>query len=199
VTGYGKASEEPADHGAEQRARRVAGWQELITGLGSRLDVTGDLHERVAVWASDLAGGNPRSLAIVDDPDGGEPGVGKTWQVLHGVLAAYEAGWTGAACYVMPSTWRAATRPPEDAGTLRSWAACGLLVLDDLGALRLGDWDGEHLYLIADDRWRTARPTVLISNNPDLRAMLGERIASRFAEGAEMIKLGGSDRRRGQA
>lgn len=80
-----------------------------------------------------------------------------------------------------------------------------MLILDDLGALRLGDWDLEYLYFIADERWRHCRPTVIISNEGGLRAMLGDRTASRFAQDALLIEIkpgdprdpANGDRRRG--
>jgi hypothetical protein len=52
------------------------------------------------------------------------------------------------------------------------------------------------MYAIADYRWGHALPIIITTNVPDLRKMLGERIASRLVEGITIVKLTGADRRR---
>jgi DNA replication protein DnaC len=182
-----RGEEEPSDQRAELAATRAAQWSAMISELfaGERFTPSAvELHEDLAEWVGDLT----RNVVIT-----GPPGIGKTAQALTVIAAAYDTGWAGSAAYVHPEEWRRVTRPPADESRLAAWAACDVLVLDDLGALRLGDWDSEILYLLADSRWRHARPTILVSNEGGMRAMLGERTASRFAEGARWVHLEADD------
>jgi DNA replication protein DnaC len=185
--------QEPSEPG-ERAKERLAWWAAMIQELFSEdrynwlsLNVDPDL----AAWVEPLVedGGRGAPNVIITGP----PGIGKTWQALTVIRAAYMQGWDGSAIYVHPERWRNATRPPVEKGALKAWAECDVLILDDLGALRLSDWDAETLYMLLDDRWRHARPTVVVSNDGDLRGMLGERTASRLAQFALMIELTPAD------
>ena len=72
-----------------------------------------------------------------------------------------------------------------------------LLLLDDLGATSTSSWTEENLYRLLDFRYTQILPTVLTSNLPlaDLKAVLGDRIASRLRQMSTLIVLDGDDRR----
>lgn len=77
---------------------------------------------------------------------------------------------------------------------------CDVLLLDDLGAEKATDKVGEWLYLIINDRYLNNRQTLITSNLSldEITAQLGmqgSRITSRIVGKAEVIKLGGADRR----
>lgn len=73
-----------------------------------------------------------------------------------------------------------------------------ILVLDDLATERATDWTAERLYALVNRRWLDERPTVVTTNVPPerLETALGERLLSRIAHDALVIRLRGSDRRR---
>ena len=174
-----------------RQARALAAWQAKIPPA---LATEGDLHDEAAKWAASLARGERAgNLLLV-----GNVGSGKTWTALHAVEFALESGWTGSAEFVTSAAWRAVTGPPMDPDGLRKLRERGVIILDDPGAIRLGDWDLEHLFAITDYRWGHRLPIVITTNVADLRPMLGERVASRFADGVTIVKLTGRDRRRGQ-
>lgn len=185
-----RGEQEPYDP-AEIAEARQASWLAVIGELFApgRLDMDAGLHQDLARWSvNDLPGGAARNVLIA-----GGPGVGKTRQALCAVLGAYRHGWGGSAIYVHPARWRRVSRPPVDLGAVRAWEICDVLVLDDLGALRMGDWDLETLYMLLDERWRHNRPTVVVSNEGGLRAMLGDRISSRLAERALRVEIAADD------
>jgi DNA replication protein DnaC len=57
-----------------------------------------------------------------------------------------------------------------------------LLLLDDLAAERASEWTVELVYRLIDARWNACLPTIITVNAPngELRAKLGDRIASRL-------------------
>jgi DNA replication protein DnaC len=189
MTTFDDSAEATADWRASTQAKVLALWQEIIPPV---LAVPGDLHPDIAAWAARLAEtGSAGNLLI-----SGAVGAGKTWQALHAVEAAITGGWTGSAEFVTTTGWRSAVGPPQDQDALRKLRERGVIILDDPGAVRIGDWDLEHLYAIADYRWSHALPVIITTNVTDMRAMLGERIASRLADKVTVVKITGADRRR---
>lgn len=172
----------------ERREVALRRWREQIPAAQR---ATGDLDPRVATWADRLAAGKAANLVLL-----GPVGTGKTWHAWHAVERAMEAGWFGTALFYSAYAWKRLTGPPLDAAEISKAAAADVLVLDDPGAHRLGEWDLEHLLGVADERWNHGRPTVFTSNAPKLGDLFGERIASRLADGATALVLDGNDRRR---
>lgn len=173
---------------AEQRAGRVARWQAT---LPPAFTTARPLHPDIAAWVGRLVSGTAGALVIA-----GPVGVGKTEQALTAVEAAYAAGWAGTALRVKPRQWRDAIGPPEDRQALAGMAAAGVLILDDLGAHRIGAYPLEHLYDLADERWEHQRPTILPTNVLELTDLFRERVASRFARSVTVVELDGPDHRR---
>jgi hypothetical protein len=197
-----------------QAARREALLANLLRHRPADFGRPGHLDQRIAAWADDLAAtwlaaGHPpppphqappaaseapppRNLVIT-----GQVGTGKTWAVWHAAERAVRAGYGGRIVMGTAARLRRIAAPATaDPAELTRWAQAGLLVIDDLGAVRLSEWDLDHLMELVDTRWANQRPMVVMSNVTDLRALLGERISSRLAHGALVIELDGPDRRR---
>lgn len=88
---------------------------------------------------------------------------------------------------------------------LQRYCDCDLLVLDDLGAGKITDWNVTVLYQIINARYNNERTTIVTSNY-DLGGLekilsrqdsiTGKRIVSRLSEMTVPVCLGTSDRRR---
>lgn len=177
-----------ADWHADRRAHAQQRWRDRIPPAQQARHA---LDPRVEAWVDQLAAGTAGNLILI-----GPVGTGKTWHTWHAVDAAYTRGWSGAARFYSAYTWKNITSPPEvDHAEIARAVQCDLLILDDPGALRVGEWDKENLLGIADERWNHHRPTVLTSNAASLADMLGARAASRFAHGTTVVALTGPDRR----
>lgn len=72
-----------------------------------------------------------------------------------------------------------------------------LVIVDDVGAHRLSDFDFAVLNAFVDQRYAEMRPVVLTTNlsKADLKECIGERSVSRLSEMCETIVLTGGDRR----
>ncbi|MGW0602715.1 ATP-binding protein [Streptomyces sp. NPDC002640] len=81
---------------------------------------------------------------------------------------------------------------------LRTLARSPLLFLDDLGAAKTSEWTEELTYRLINHRYEHMLPTLITTNLPtaELRATLGDRVASRLAEMTDRVILTGPDRRR---
>jgi DNA replication protein DnaC len=66
-----------------------------------------------------------------------------------------------------------------------------LLVLDEIGVSRGGDWEAEQIFTIIDARYRLERPTVISSNLPagELKPLLGDRVYDRLRQGARIVPM----------
>ncbi|MFG1683555.1 ATP-binding protein [Nonomuraea sp. NPDC049269] len=192
----GESSPEPYDDDAELHAEwarqaqefRLEQWRKRIP---PSMRTPGELDPRIVSWVNDLVRRSPNNLLMV-----GPVGVGKTWSCWHAADAAIAAGWDGDPTVVGAYEWKLLITPPVNEMDVRDIARSSLLVLDDPGAMRLGAWELEHMYGVIDYRWNHRLPTIITSNVPDLRAMLGERIASRLAANVTVVVLDGPDRRR---
>jgi len=71
-----------------------------------------------------------------------------------------------------------------------------LLVIDDIGADKVSDYNKQVLYLILNDRYEAMRPTITTTNlnGKEIEAAYGKRILSRLVSG-HLIKLEGKDQR----
>ncbi|WP_405149485.1 ATP-binding protein [Sphaerisporangium sp. NBC_01403] len=169
-------------------AERLARWTADTPPVFAR---EGHVHPDVAEWLDGLTRGRATNLTLV-----GEPGTTKTWHCYRLVREALAAGWQGSARLLTSQQWKRAVTPPLDYADLDRLAGLSLLILDDLGATRISDWDAENLLGVLDERWKFRRPTVVTSNVADVRSMVGERIASRLADDQLMVTLDGPDMRR---
>jgi len=84
----------------------------------------------------------------------------------------------------------------SEAEVLRPYAAAPLVVLDDLGAGGLTDFERRATLEILDQRLNQLRPTVVTTNweLPEIAVKMDDRIASRLATFTN-IRLAGADRR----
>ncbi|WP_236241523.1 ATP-binding protein [Streptomyces sp. CC228A] len=168
-------------------------------------------HPAVAAWVREVAeGGRPgpegapglaegRSLLIV-----GTTGTGKTYQAYGAVRSLLIAG--------VRLRWKAITaadlyaelrpRPGHDGEReLMDLARCPLLIIDDLGAAKTSEWTEEITMRLINRRYNAMLPTLITTNlgMADLRAHIGDRVASRLTEMTDRVILDGPDRRRALA
>lgn len=180
----------PADVWRRERREHLLG--NLLGQRPEAFDEPGDLDSRLAAWARALAAGSRRNLILT-----GPVGTGKTWSVWHAAELAVREGYEGLVAVVPAARFRRIVAPstaePEEFTRI---SAAGLLALDDIGSIRLSEWDLDHLAEVADARWSSKLPTVITSNVTGLRDLLGPRISSRLAHGALVVELDGPDRRR---
>lgn len=193
--------DEPFDYDAARRAASELWLQEQIQ---ARLELfyaerppvfatPGDLSPDIAQWVKRFAAGESAGLILV-----GNVGVGKSWSLWKIKETLIKGGWFDGVEIKPAHELKRITAPPVDDTALAALTKVGLLALDDIGSIRVSDWDADNLMALLDDRWKYRRPTVLTSNNPKLRDLLGERVASRLADGATTVKMTGADRRRDQ-
>lgn len=131
----------------------------------------------------------------------GVVGAGKTHQA-YGAVRALAASGVGV-------RWQATTaadlyaelrpRPGRDCEQeLTRVARCPLLILDDLGAAKASEWVEEVTYRLINRRYNHMLPTLITTNLAiaDLRAYLGDRVASRLAQMTTRVQFDAVDRRR---
>lgn len=173
-----------------QRRQRLA--ENLLKGRPDAFATAGELDPRLKVWARMLADGDSQNLILT-----GPVGSGKTWAIWHAAEEAVRSGYEGRVVITSAAKLRRAIAPSTaDPAMFTRCGEAGLLAIDDLGAFGLSEWDLDNLTELIDIRWSEQRPTVVTSNATDLRALLGERIASRLAHHALVIEMDGSDQRR---
>jgi DNA replication protein DnaC len=149
------------------------------------------LNPAVAEWVSKLVAGDTGNLVML-----GGTGTTKTWNAWHAVRHALQAGWFGTARFFSAYAWKRVIGPPLDTEEITAAATVDLLVLDDPGAHRLGEWDLENLLGVIDERWNNERPTIFTSNAFKLHELFGPRITSRIGDGATIVTFEGDDLRR---
>ncbi|MER8036120.1 ATP-binding protein [Streptomyces hydrogenans] len=131
----------------------------------------------------------------------GVVGAGKTHQAYGAVRRLVENG--------VGVRWRATTaadlyadlrpRPGSDSEReLASVSRCPLLIIDDLGAAKASEWVEEVTYRLINRRYNYELPTLITTNLAirDLRAHLGDRVASRLAQMTTRVEFEQVDRRR---
>jgi DNA replication protein DnaC len=155
-----------------------------------RLRHAGQLHPAIEAWGKALVAGGNGNLAIT-----GPVGSGKTWSAWEVLERAVVAGYAGSILFASSAHWQAVIAPPVDRERLAAMQDAGVLVLDDLGAVRINDWQRECLLAVVDERWANARPTVITTNATSLRDEIGDRLASRLKADAVIVAIKGQDRR----
>lgn len=160
----------------------------------------GQLDPRIIAWADRVAAGEFVNLFLY-----GEVGRTKTWSCWAAAIRLVAAGFTGAVTMVDALELRERVNRDVDYPWLHRLAVAGLLVLDDLGmfgdpddqdVVRLSRVQEKHLGGVMHRRWEQHRPTIITSNENNLRALLGERTASRVAASVIPVPMDGPDRRR---
>jgi DNA replication protein DnaC len=150
----------------------------------------GDLVDEIADWGSRLFDHTARNLVLI-----GPTGTGKTWSAWEVLERAVAHGYPGHVMFATAAEWQEIVGPSVDRERLRLMREADVLVLDDLGSIRINDWTKDVLGPIVDWRWLNALPIVITSNMHDLETPLGGRIASRLGDRATVVVLDGDDRR----
>ena len=131
----------------------------------------------------------------------GGTGTGKTYQAYGAVRALSVCGAKCAWVVTTAADFYAKLRPRhgvDSEAEFERYADAALLVLDDLGAAKGTEWNEEINYRLINHRYEHELPTLITSNvpPPELKNVLGERVASRLTEMADRVALKGVDRRR---
>jgi DNA replication protein DnaC len=177
----------------ERRRRREGddGWLNRVRP--PVFDVPGDLNPVAAAWLEQLLADRRAAGNLILT---GDVGRGKTWTIWRIVAACVDAGYARKIEVVPAYDFKRVVVPPPDYHKLDHLARIQVLCLDDIGSVRLSEWDLDHLYSVIDRRSAGSQPTVISSNVLNLRNLLDERIASRLAANATIVELTGMDRRR---
>lgn len=186
---------------------------EFAAGLDARFVNAQADHPQVLDWV-DRYRAAPRSapsLLLI-----GSTGSGKTHQAVGAlravVLAAATAGRRLTWRFTTHPDFNADMRPAADDRHLHLFDRClraDVLVLDDLGAGMVSEWTGDTLHRLVNRRWANCQATIFTSNlpprpngaedrRPNLLDAVGDRIASRLADGI-VVRMVGDDRRRSRA
>jgi DNA replication protein DnaC len=127
----------------------------------------------------------------------GPVGVGKT----HAAVAAFRylvgRATLPAIAVAVPALLDGLRPGREPVEHLAACESARLLLLDDLAAERSSDWTAEVLYRLIDARYARKLPTIVTTNatGEQIRANLGDRIASRLNGLGMVVTLDGPDRR----
>jgi DNA replication protein DnaC len=169
-------------------------------------------HPQVLAWCREVAAqavapGIGARRQVATGPSllmAGVVGAGKTHQA-YGALRALAGAGVGV-------RWRATTaadlyaelRPRSGVDTERELAAVArvpLLILDDLGAAKASEWTEEITYRLVNRRYNHFLPTLITTNLRigDLRAHVGDRVASRLTQMTTRVEFDLVDRRRARA
>lgn len=182
---------------AEWRAERYDRELGRLDAIDARYrDAITDL-EPVQAWAEGVLLGSDRWLLLQ-----GPTGTGKTHQAYAAmrIVIAAGGGINPQGDVEAELLGRIRRLWPSEAAEelIATYATCPLLVIDDLGAAKSSEWTEEVLYRVLNRRYAALLPCLLTSNLPtkNLRDQLGDRLASRIAEAADVVVLTGPDRRR---
>ncbi|MFE2595995.1 ATP-binding protein [Streptomyces sp. NPDC059396] len=192
-----------------EEPERVSALDALSAGMPPRYRGAVVDHPQVLDWIRDVARqavvpSRGARRQITTGPSllmAGVVGSGKTYQAYGAVRALAGAG--------IGVRWRAVTaadlyaelRPRPGVDSERELAVvsrCPLLVLDDLGAAKASDWTEEITYRLVNRRYNHMLPTLITTNLRigDLRAYLGDRVASRLRQMTIRVEFEPVDRRR---
>ncbi|MFJ3901518.1 ATP-binding protein [Streptomyces sp. NPDC090025] len=200
---------DPATAAAPVEPETVSPLEALSAGVPPRYRAAVADHPQVLAWVRTVADAAvaPNQGArrqVTTGPSllmAGVVGAGKTHQAYGAVRALVQSG--------VGVRWRATTaadlyadlRPRPGADSERELAAvsrCPLLIIDDLGAAKASDWTEEVTYRLINRRYNYELPTLVTTNLriSDLRAQLGDRVASRLAQMTTRVEFEQVDRRR---
>jgi len=146
-----------------------------------------DLPDGLADWQ-----GSPWAVTLM-----GNAGCGKSFMAIHLLGKISRADGPRSYFYDATVVWQ---EIKDEFGTDRSGTTmdrmrnADVLLLDDVGADRVTDFQAEQLSIVLTDRYNNVRPTILTTNAPNLGAFLSPRLVSRLSDGI-VIRLSGNDRR----
>lgn len=164
-----------AEHRA--RRRREGNRERAAAQIPPRYAAATPDHPAVAAWVRSALDGDRAGLVL-----NGPTGCGKTWQAYGAWRVVAER--TGCAAVAVPvPAFLDSLRPGRTPiAELDAVERAELLLLDDLAAERASEWTVELVYRLIDARWNACLPTIVTVNAPngELRARLGDRIASRL-------------------
>ena len=148
-----------------------------------------EIIHRLAEWT-----GDPWCISLV-----GPAGTGKTWLAAAVMRRWIEQG--RGARFISALDWMARCQASIQIGEAETEYASvartgGLLVLDDLAAQAVPEWQQSLAVRLVDRRWRDQLPSLITTNDTgtELRARYGQRLMDRLASGL-VIRLRGPSRR----
>ena len=153
---------------------------------------------QVAMWVAEFTVNPSASPWLLLS---GPVGVGKTHEGYGAVYGAATSGhrlvWEAKAAGELFASLRPSPGVDTEA-RMRHYQECDLFLVDDLGASKNSDWVEEVTHRIINARYENRRPTIITTNVvvPELKNVLGGRIASRLAEVSRVVRMTGPDRRR---
>lgn len=162
--------------------------------------------QRVIDWAA----------AVIADPASagdllllGPVGTGKTHQAFGAIRRIVTTPRRSLAGVWLTPGWRAGThadiaasmRPSfgvDPERVMGDYRSAPLLLIDDLAMAKDSEWFEETTYRLVSGRYNDQRPTIFTTNlmGGEIKAVLGDRIASRLAQSCQAVSLAGPDRRR---
>jgi DNA replication protein DnaC len=158
-------------------------------------------HARIKAWVAEQISRGRRDDLL--EATGllltGNPGTGKTWEMFGIGRALAAEGYLVVWAFVPDFLHDLRPGGPRSqAGGMDDLYRADLILLDDLCAHKPSEWSEAELDRLVDHRWREESPCVFTTNLPadEIRATLGERIASRLAGMCTPIHIDGRDRRR---
>ena len=104
-------------------------------------------------WARRFLAGAVGNLVIT-----GTTGVGKSWSAWRLGEEILRRGFPGRVEITRAYRFKRLATPPADFAEIDRLTSAGLLALDDIGAVRVSDWDADHLYGAIDDRSEARAP-----------------------------------------
>lgn len=159
-----------------------------------RFAAEGDPHPKVLDWCRRVYQGTETGALILM----GGVGAGKTWSLWKAGETLIRNGWRGryevVDAYDIKDAMR--DRGTDSKALVDTWLRADVLAVDDIGAVGMHDWDSDNLHKLINERWKHGRVTALTTNAPDLKPLVGPRVASRLADGATFVSMGDTDRRR---
>lgn len=172
---------------AEEAEARM---ERLLAKRPAKFAAPGQLHPSIAAWSTRFLAGDTANVKVV-----GNVGSGKSWNLWRLAVHLVEQGFLGRFEIVAAHQLKRLITPPVDLEALDKLAAADLLALDDVAAIRVSDWDADHLYGLFDDRWSHDRPIIAATNEPEIKKIIGDRAASRLGDNLVTVKITGPDRR----
>lgn len=160
----------------------------------------GDQHPKLAAWTAEVLAGRGGNLVVH-----GNTGTGKTWSAWRIGEDLLRGGYRGRIEIVSAYRLKRLFAPPTDYADIDRLAGADLLALDDIGAVRVSEWDADLLGGLIDERSANQLPVIIVANPPKtppqegqtlMQALLGDRVASRLAKNVTVVPLTGPDRRR---